>query len=97
VRCWHCGADEIDDGVARGCPVCANTADAPAPAPGYWTVVIPYVAEGATEWHPTTPTGPFATLSRGAFRRITDAIVWAVTKLRGAPYTLRFTADGADH
>lgn len=58
--------------------------------PGYWSVSIPYVHGVPTEWHPTESTGPFATLSRGAFRSEGLAIVWAEDKLAGHPYTLVF-------
>jgi hypothetical protein len=48
--------------------------------PIYFTVIIPYVATGRTEWHPTEPTGPFSKLSRGAFPSKRKARAWALSK-----------------
>lgn len=58
----------------------------------YWTVVIPYTAHGATEWHPTEATGPFSKLSRGAFKTRTEARAWARRHLGRTKFTLRYTA-----
>lgn len=54
----------------------------------YFTVVIPY-SETPTSWHPTSPTGPFATLTRGAFASIEEATAWAARELEGQPFTVR--------
>ena len=54
----------------------------------YYTVRIPYVATGATEWHPTTDTGPFNQLTRGAHRSLEAARAWANEHLAGHPYTV---------
>lgn len=55
-----------------------------------YTLLVPYVpAEFATAWHPTEPTGPFATLNRGAFDTAADAIRWGREHLRGTPYSVR--------
>ncbi len=43
----------------------------------YWTVRIPYQVAGQTKWHPTEETGPFSTLTRGAFRTRDEACEWA--------------------
>lgn len=43
----------------------------------YYTVVIPYQAENATEWHPTDKEGPFSTLTRGRFKTAGEASYWA--------------------
>lgn len=58
---------------------------------GYWTVIIPYTDVNRTEWHPTQRTGPFSTVSRGAFATRAEADAWARRKLRGTKYRLRFT------
>ena len=42
----------------------------------HYTVIIPYAAQNATEWHPTERTGPFSTLQRGAFRTQEEAYAW---------------------
>jgi hypothetical protein len=63
------------------------TATVPDGAP-YYTVVIPF-SETATEWHPTERTGPFSTLTRGAFQTESMAREWADAKLAGQPYTVR--------
>lgn len=58
--------------------------------PAYYTVIVPYVApEFQTEWHPTENTGPFAILSRGAFKSEASAIAWARAHLNGTPYSLK--------
>lgn len=60
----------------------------------YFTIVIPFVPrQYATPMHPTEETGPFATLTRGAFPDIGSAIEWARTHLNGTPYTIRFVPD----
>ena len=43
----------------------------------YYTVRIPYTLVGQTQWHPTSPRGPFSTLTRGAFRTRAEARAWA--------------------
>lgn len=56
----------------------------------YFTVLIPFVGpELRTVWHPTEATGPFATLSRGAFDSEEEAKKWGDTCLKGAPYSIR--------
>jgi hypothetical protein len=47
----------------------------------YYTVRIPYTLAGATEWHPTTSTGPFSVLTRGAFKTAKAARAWATKHL----------------
>jgi hypothetical protein len=56
---------------------------------GYYTLLIPF-SETPTEWHPTDRTGPFATLTRGAFATAEQASAWADDKLAGQPYTVRW-------
>lgn len=51
----------------------------------YWTVVIPYSTR-PTKWHPTERTGPFSTLTRGAFPSPEQAEAWAQKNLGGQPY-----------
>jgi hypothetical protein len=59
------------------------------PFASYFTVLIPWVpAAYATEWHPTDPTGPFATLSRGCFATQEAAIEWGRAHLDGSPYSV---------
>lgn len=60
----------------------------------YFTVVIPFVAKNATEWHPTSPVGPLSTLTRGAFATEAEADKWAAERLAGHPYTLRACESG---
>ncbi len=62
----------------------------------YYTVLIPYAASGATQWHPDTPTGPFSTLSRGAFNTRAQADEWAERHLNGKPYSVRKAERGLD-
>lgn len=52
----------------------------------YFTVLIPYTAEGATEWHSRTPG---ETLSRGAFASEAEAREWADARLGGKPYAVK--------
>ncbi len=54
----------------------------------YYSLSVPWIPSGRTEWHPTEPAGPFATLSRGAFATVADALAWGAAKLGGAPYVL---------
>jgi hypothetical protein len=54
----------------------------------YWTVVIPY-SETPTLWHPTSPVGPFSTLTRGSFKDEDKAHAWAKGHLNGQPYSTR--------
>jgi hypothetical protein len=56
----------------------------------YYTVLIPYIATGATEWHPTESTGPFSQLSRGAFPTMGAACVWADMHLGGTTYKVAY-------
>jgi hypothetical protein len=60
----------------------------------YLTVVIPFTAKNPTEWHPTTPVGPFSTLTRGLFRSEGEAHQWAKERLEGHPYSLLECDDG---
>lgn len=60
----------------------------------YVSVVVPFTAKNPTEWHPTTPVGPFSRLTRGAFRREADAHQWAATRIPGHPYELVTYDDG---
>ena len=53
----------------------------------YWTVVIPY-SKRPTKWHPTEKTGPFSTLTRGAFPSPQQAEDWARRNLAGQPYRI---------
>lgn len=62
----------------------------------YYSVLIPYVATGATQWHPTEPTGPFRTLSRGAFDTRKEAEDWADRHLNGKPYSVKKHERGFD-
>jgi hypothetical protein len=52
----------------------------------YFTVSIPYAGLGASQWHPTDSTGPWSTLTRGAFETIAEAHEWAKDHLNGHPY-----------
>jgi len=54
-----------------------------------FTVIIPFVSTDATEWHPTTSTGSFSTLQRGAFPTAHTARAWADHHLAGHPYSVR--------
>jgi hypothetical protein len=62
----------------------------------YYSVLVPYVATGATKWHPTEATGPFSTLSRGAFDTRAEADAWARAHLNGKPYYVRKHERGLD-
>jgi len=54
----------------------------------YYSVIIPYTAHGATQWHPTSK--DFAPLSRGNFKTTAQAHAWALKHLgSGAKYSLR--------
>ena len=70
-------------------------------APRY-TIVVPFAPfQFATEWHPTEPTGPFATMVRGVFKTEAEAILWGKKHLNGTPYTVKvyemnFEGDGDD-
>lgn len=55
----------------------------------YFTVVIPYAEGIPSRYHPTDRTGPFSTLTRGAFQCVSDAYRWAHMHLNGAPYKVR--------
>jgi len=57
---------------------------------GRWSVIVPFVEEGRTEWHPADRAGPFAKLVRGSWVRVTDAIKWAWENIPGSPYELRY-------
>ena len=55
----------------------------------YFTVIIPYTEVGQTEWHPTDRTGPFKTLSGGAFPTKKQAHDWAKSHLGHTKYSVR--------
>lgn len=59
----------------------------------YWTVLVPWVPTGRTEWHcnETDPTSRWykATLSRGAFNSPELARKWAREHLNGARFALK--------
>jgi hypothetical protein len=55
----------------------------------YYSVLIPFVEAGATEWHPTGRRGPFSILSRGSFTSEAEAHKWAADHLRGSTYSVR--------
>ncbi len=54
----------------------------------YFTVLIPYEPrlDRRTDWHPTESVGPFATLTRGAFRTASEAVAWARRNLGQTRY-----------
>ncbi len=60
-----------------------------------FTVLVPFVAKNATKWHPTTTVGPFATLTRGAFKTEAEAHTWARENLGGHPYEVT-TFEGVE-
>jgi len=60
----------------------------------YYTVVIPYTLVGATPWHPTEATGPFATFTRGAHPTRRAAVAWARHHLGATSYRVRRIAGG---
>lgn len=43
----------------------------------YFSVAIPFTRNAPTQWHPTSPTGAFQTLVRGAFQSKEQAHAWA--------------------
>jgi hypothetical protein len=55
----------------------------------YYTVVIPYVESGRTEWHPTEQRGPFSVITRGAFDTEEEARSWGNTHLGGAFFNVK--------
>jgi hypothetical protein len=46
-----------------------------------YSIIIPFTAKCPTQWHPTTPVGPFARLTRGAFASIDEVHEWAAEHL----------------
>lgn len=83
-------------GATPACPYCSGyTADCEKCTcrredGRLYTVVVPYAPPAfASEWHPATSTGPFATLQRGCFKSVGAAIDWARERLRGTPYSVR--------
>jgi hypothetical protein len=56
---------------------------------GYFSVVVPF-SKRPTEWHPSSPVGPFSTLTRGAFASEYLAHQWAFLHLEGQEYSVRF-------
>jgi hypothetical protein len=95
-RC-RCAEPSVTFENPQPCRSCGGQApsdeelDASDPLQPYHTVRIPYVASGATKWHPTTDTGPFSQLTRGCYRGpngLADARAWADSHLDGHPYTV---------
>lgn len=54
----------------------------------YYTVSIPYTSY-RNEWTPTTATGPFSDIQRGAFQRVEQAHEWADKHIPGRRYGIR--------
>lgn len=78
-------AHDVVKGLTLICPW-----EAPERLPVYFTCVVPFVPLAfRTEWHPTTNTGPFRTLHRGAFASEAEAIEWGKAHLGGCPYSVR--------
>jgi hypothetical protein len=46
----------------------------------YYGLFLSFTNTHATKWHPTTSTGPFAVLTRGAFDTEREALLWARSK-----------------
>ena len=62
----------------------------------YYTLVLPWApAAVRSPWHPTERTGPFSTLTRGAFATRREALQWAKRNLGRAPFTIRALEGGA--
>jgi hypothetical protein len=58
----------------------------------YYSVIIPFVTKGRTEWHPSEKA--FSPISRGAFPTEADAHAWAKDKLgAGSSYEVREYPD----
>ena len=57
-------------------------------ASSYYTVRIPF-SNKPTQWHPTTSSGPFSVLTRGAFKSVKEAEAWADKHLKGQPYSVK--------
>jgi hypothetical protein len=58
----------------------------------YVSVIIPFEPNPKlqTEWHPTSPTGPFNVLCRGAFANEALAQAWADKNLpQGSTYSFK--------
>lgn len=55
---------------------------------GYFTILIGW-SETPTKWHPTSKSGPFSQLSRGAFRTEEEAKHWGDEHLEGQPYEIK--------
>ena len=55
---------------------------------GYYTILIPW-SDRPTQWHPTEKSGPFSTLSRGAFKNKADARAWAEKSGIGQSYRIK--------
>lgn len=60
----------------------------------YWTVIVHFTPETARDsWCPHESTGPFATISRGAFRTEEAASAWVDSHLpKGAKYEIKHIA-----
>jgi hypothetical protein len=65
--------------------------DYPIVVKPYWTVRLEYAPHlaGRRFW-PTESTGPFATLTRGAFRSQGEACIWASRELGPGPWMAVF-------
>jgi hypothetical protein len=61
---------------------------------GYYTVLIPW-SDKPSKWHPTDKVGPFAVLSRGAFRCTSEVEEWATEHLEGQPFEIKRIAGVA--
>ncbi len=55
----------------------------------YYTLIVPSVRRGRTQWHPTERTGPFETIQRGAFPTQRAAHHWARLHLGGKHYRVK--------
>lgn len=60
----------------------------------YFSVLVPW-SDAPTKWHPTSKSGPFSVLTRGAFSTEDAAHAWAKNNLEGHPYEVRLN-DGGD-
>jgi hypothetical protein len=67
----------------------------------YYSLEIPYTETNPSAWHPHNATGPFSTLSSGAFKTLALAHEWAAKHLNGNAYnvvlcTMDANPDGSD-
>lgn len=56
---------------------------------GYYTVVIPFSAHGATQWHPRESRGPWSRITRGVFEYRSLALAWARQNLGTTKFTIK--------